>query len=83
LRILPDCGDALCVGEGIQQDVLKAHVEVSKMVDDLIMLDQRKRALEAKLKALLNRPPETQVGEPEELSLENFLIPLKNFRKWP
>ena len=42
------------VGEGIQQDVLKAHVEVSKMVDDLIMLSQKKRALEAKLNALLN-----------------------------
>ena len=54
------------VGEGIQQDVLKAHVEVSKMVDDLIMLRQRKRALEAKLIALLNRPPESPTGEPEE-----------------
>src|SRR4030042_782241 len=40
------------VGEGIQQDVLKAHVEVSKMVDELIMLGQSKKALEAKLKAL-------------------------------
>jgi len=30
------------VGEGIQQDVIKAHVEVSKMVDELIMLGQRK-----------------------------------------
>src|SRR5512136_2825076 len=52
------------VGEGIQQDVFKAHIEVSRMVDDLIMLGQRKRALEAKLNALLNRPPETPVGEP-------------------
>src|SRR4030042_5888151 len=34
------------VGEGIQQDVLKAHVEVSKMVDELIMLEQKRRALE-------------------------------------
>src|SRR4030042_2440489 len=55
------------VGEGIQQDVLKSHIEVSKMVDELIMLAQRKRALEAKLKALLNRPPETHLGEPEEV----------------
>jgi hypothetical protein len=37
------------------------------MLDELIMLDQRKRALEAKLKSLLNRPPETQMGEPEEV----------------
>ena len=45
------------VGEGIQQDVIKAHVEVSKMMDELIMLGQRKKALEAKLNTLLNRSP--------------------------
>jgi len=28
-------------GEGIQQDVLKAHVEISRMADDLIMLDRK------------------------------------------
>ena len=43
-------------GEGIQQDVLKAHVEISRMVDELIMLDQKRVALEAKLCSLLNRP---------------------------
>jgi len=69
------------VGEGIQQDVLKAHVEVSKMIDDLIMLDQRKRALEAKLKALLNRPPETQVGEPEEVIFRKLPFTIEEFQK--
>lgn len=69
------------VGEGIQQDVFKAHVEVSKMVDDLVMLDQRKRALEAKLKALLNRPPETQVGEPEEVVFRKFPYTLEELQK--
>ena len=54
------------VGEGIQQDVIKAHVEVSKMVDELLMQSQRRRALEAKLNALLNRAPEAPVGKPEE-----------------
>jgi outer membrane protein, heavy metal efflux system len=69
------------VGEGIQQDVLKAHVEVSKMVDDLIMLGQRKRALEAKLNALLNRPPETPVGEPEEVVLRKFPFTMEELQK--
>ncbi len=69
------------VGEGIQQDVLKAHVEVSKMVDDLIMLGQRKRALEAKLNALLNRPPETQVGEPEEVIFRKFPYTIEELQK--
>ena len=69
------------VGEGIQQDVLKAHVEVSKMVDDLIMLGQRKRALEAKLNALLNRPPETTVGEPEEVLFKKLPYTVEELQK--
>jgi len=69
------------VGEGIQQDVLKAHIEVSKMVDELIMLGQRKRALEAKLKALLNRPPETQVDEPEEVIFRKFPYTIEELQK--
>ena len=69
------------VGEGIQQDVFKAHVEVSKMVDDLIMLGQRKKALEAKLNALLNRPPETPVGEPEEVVFRKFPFTIEELQK--
>src|SRR4030065_612602 len=33
------------VGEGIQQDVLKSHVEVSKMVDEWIMLAHKRKGL--------------------------------------
>ena len=69
------------VGEGIQQDVLKAHVEVSKMVDDLIMLEQKKRALGAKLNALLNRSPETSVGTPEEVVFQKLPIQIGEFQK--
>src|SRR3972149_7964042 len=69
------------VGEGIQQDVLKSHVEVSKTVDDLIMLGQRKRAMEAKLNALLNRPPETSVGEPDEVVFRTFPFTIEELQK--
>jgi outer membrane protein TolC len=69
------------VGEGIQQDVLKAHVEISKMVDELLMLAQRKRALEAKLNALLNRPTETAAPEPEEVVFKRFPIDIEQLRK--
>jgi len=69
------------VGEGIQQDVLKAHVEVSKMVDDLIMLGQRKKALEAKLIALLNRPPESSMGEPEEFVYRTLPFTIEDLQK--
>ena len=69
------------VGEGIQQDVFKAHVEVSKMVDDFIMLGQRKRSMEAKLNALLNRPPETPMGEPEEVVFRKFPFTIEELQK--
>lgn len=69
------------VGEGLQQDVLKAHVEVSKMVDELIMLGQRKRALKAKLIALLNRPPESPVGIPQEVIFRQLPLTVEEFQK--
>jgi len=69
------------VGEGIQQDVLKAHIEISKMVDELIMLDQRRRAMEAKLIALLNRPPESTVGKPEEVTFRKFPLTVEELQK--
>src|SRR5581483_11839767 len=46
------------VGKGIQQDVLKAQVEVSKLVDQLTVLEQRKQTAEARLNSLLFREPE-------------------------
>jgi len=69
------------VGEGIQQDVIKAHVEISKMVDDLIMLNQKRKATEAKLNALLNRPPETVVGKPEEVVPRKIPYALEELQK--
>jgi cobalt-zinc-cadmium efflux system outer membrane protein len=69
------------VGEGIQQDVLKAHVEISKMVDELIMLEQRRRALEAKLIALLNRPPESPIGKPEEVAFRKLAVTAEELQK--
>ncbi len=69
------------LGEGIQQDVLKAHVEVSKMVDELIMLDQRKRALEAKLNSLLNRSTEARVGEPEEVTFRKLQFTVEELQE--
>jgi len=69
------------LGMGIQQDVLKAHVEVSKMVDDLIMLGQKRRALEAKLNALLNRSPEVSVGEPAEVIFKKLPYAIDELQK--
>jgi cobalt-zinc-cadmium efflux system outer membrane protein len=43
-------------GTGLQQDILRAQVELSKLEDDLIMWQQKRRAAIAHLNAILNRP---------------------------
>lgn len=57
-------------GSGLQQDVLRAQVELSKMEDDLIMWEQKRLGVVAKLNALLNRPAEFSIERiPQELSI--------------
>lgn len=68
-------------GQGIQQDVLKARVEISRMVDELIMLDQKRLALEAKLCSLLNRSGDCSMGEPEEVPFRKFPLTLQELQQ--
>ncbi len=50
------------VGQGVQQDIYKAGLERSKMLDMQITLRQQRRSLEANLNYLLNRPGTTPFG---------------------
>lgn len=67
---------SFAVGKGIQQDVLKAQVEVSKLVDQLTVLEQRKQTAESRLNSLLFRELETPVGTPEEIKPRDFTFGL-------
>ena len=60
------------VGKGIQQDVLKAQVEFSKLIEQETMLGQRKQIAEARLNSLLYREPESPLGVPAELKPRDF-----------
>jgi cobalt-zinc-cadmium efflux system outer membrane protein len=60
------------VGKGLQQDVLKAQVEVSKMTDKLISLDEMRRVVQAKINILLSRNPQDPLGKPEEPSFRDL-----------
>ena len=60
------------VGKGIQQDVLKAQVEISKLVDQTTVLEQRRLTAEARINSLLYRELETPVGRTEELKPRDF-----------
>lgn len=64
------------VGQGIQQDVLKAQVEISMLIDRLTMLEQKRASSEAKLNRLLNRPPYNPIGKPSEFEKSDFTFTL-------
>jgi len=58
-------------GSGLQQDVLRAQVELSKLEDDLVMWSQKRLAAAARLNALLNRP----AGSPFEITPAELSLP--------
>jgi outer membrane protein, heavy metal efflux system len=56
------------VGKSEQQDVLKAQTQISMLETRRIPLEQEKRAREAEVNSLLNRPPNAPVGRPVDLA---------------
>jgi cobalt-zinc-cadmium efflux system outer membrane protein len=60
------------VGKGIQQDVLKAQVEVSQMIVKLISLEEARETVEAKINILLNRNPQDLLGQVSDLSFREL-----------
>lgn len=64
------------VGKAAQQDVLRAQVEVTRILQRLTVLEQRRRALEAQINSLLLRPIETPLGPlvPVEKSPLNYSL---------
>lgn len=57
------------VGQGAQQDIFKAQVERSKMLDMKITLEQQRKSREAGLNTLLSRPAGTPVGRIAEFEI--------------
>ncbi len=65
------------VGKGIQQDVLRAQVEISRLLQRLTVLDQLKRTAEVRINTLLYRLPETPIGAPEEVQKSPLVYSLE------
>ena len=47
--VMPELADRYATGKGLQQDVLQAQVELSKLLDEKIQLDKRRRTLEDRI----------------------------------
>ncbi len=50
------------VGKGLQQDVIRSQVAVSRILQTFTLLNQRRRTLVGKLNSLTLRPPDTAIG---------------------
>jgi len=57
------------VGKGIQQDIFRSQVELSRELEKLTTLNQEKKTLHADINRILNRPPAAPLGVPEEPGL--------------
>jgi outer membrane protein, heavy metal efflux system len=55
-------------GKAMQQDIIKAGIEVAILENRLIALEQKKLSINAEINALLNRPPDAGLGRPEAVS---------------
>ncbi len=62
------------VGKVSQRDVLAAMVELSKSVNEITVLNQKKRSLEARLNNLLNRKQGSHLGRPKDFKKHRILF---------
>ncbi|MDH5468943.1 MAG: TolC family protein, partial [Candidatus Aminicenantes bacterium] len=69
-------------GQATQQDVLKAQLEISKVMDRILTLEQGRKAVVAELNSLLNRPAETHIGAVEEVEVPEFRVELDRLYEW-
>jgi outer membrane protein TolC len=65
------------VGEGRQTDVLRAQVEIARMVEDTIRMTTMRIGMAARLNALLDRPGETVVGTLAPPAFPDSVPPLR------
>lgn len=69
------------VGKGIQQDVLDAQVETSRMEERLLLLRQRKEVAEGLLNVLLDYDPDRPIGRPGEIQKQPLLYNLSELTR--
>jgi len=69
------------VGQGVQQDIYKAGLEKSKMLDMQITLRQQRKSLAANLNYLLYRPKNSPVGAIADFSLPQISHSVEQLNK--
>jgi len=68
-------------GQVPQHDVIKAQIELAKLINEGITLQQQKETAEAALNILLNRQPQSPLGVPEDFELSPFNYTLEGLQQ--
>ncbi|MFA6129879.1 MAG: TolC family protein [Candidatus Omnitrophota bacterium] len=66
-------------GQGTQADAIKAQVELARVDNELIMLEQKRLTAQAKLNVLLDRDPKDDLGVPPPEPVIKFNHTLDDF----
>jgi len=67
-------------GTGIQHDVIKAQVELSKLIDEVITLKQKRETERAKLNTLMNRLPQAPLNFSHGIRKSDFKYTLEELQ---
>jgi len=69
------------VGNGVQSDILKAQVEISKIEEMIIPMNEMIKSLNAQINLLLDFPPDKPLGIPEDMEIYGLEISLQELQK--
>ncbi len=69
-------------GQGLQQDVFQAQVELGKLIDDRIDIEKRQRTQAARINELLNRTEFVEVRPPGDLAFPELDLDPEVVRQW-
>ena len=68
------------VGQGIQQDVLKAQVEISLILERQALFEQQRNALQAQINGVLFRPQDTPLESTLAFEVTPLTAPVEDLR---
>jgi len=69
------------VGSGLQNDIFKAELEISRMDEMIIPMSEMIKSQEARINLLLDFPPDKPLGKPAALAVESMDISYKQLEE--
>ncbi len=69
------------VGTGVQSEILKAQVEISKIEEMLIPMNEMIKSIKARINLLLYFPPDKPLGIPKDMEVYGLEVSLEELQK--